>query len=147
MSKEGLMLKVRQHLVEHPGDAADILLAVSDGLKEFERVQRTARSREGLVAMQMYQFSQPLSASADPVGLVYVAFQLYPEGTGGDPSPYAPAERKWWATFLACCQKQKNRETMNSYISGVAERHMPGISKWWAEVVRPEIDQMTQEKS
>lgn len=146
MQKDALMLKVRQHLVEYPGDAADILSAVSAGLKEFERVQRNARSREGLAAMTMFVLSQPLSPTTEVYGVAYMAYQLYPSGVRG--GVYAPVEYKWWGTFRGLCAKADQKD-LDGYFApeGLAERGMPGISKWWAEVVRPEIDQMTQEKS
>ena len=131
MNKADLLKAVRQHLSAHPGDSSDLLQAVSEGLKDYERAVQTTRSRQAtqavLVLMGMASKAGPewtIPFLIDPV------FHQFPEGVRG----HASCEVEFWNRFLDVARKEPlDRE----WLGGVK-----GLEYilWWDRVVAPALE-------
>lgn len=130
MTKEKLVEEIRKHLATQPGDSREILVAVADGLADYEKAKEKERDQLADQAVLTLMTTCPLPKDLPLAFLVDAALHQFPTG----PKNHSGGELAWWDCFLGVAAKATpSDEAWLRSVKGAT------YVRWWAEVVQPAV--------
>ena len=129
MTKFALLKAIREFVRESPGDGADLIRAIADGMADFAEAQKNARGQIATNALLSFMAMTPNARKLGVPGMIDAAFYQFPNG----PKNHAPVELGFWHDFIQGARQMRDDDVDN--LNAWLDIKGPNFVEWWRAYV------------